>query len=81
MRELISTLKKTTTKNKKRAQARHELSNILPKFSHARKNPPPPQKPSVNINKYMNILRSELRTATDSYWDATTGLLCTTDRL
>ena len=36
--ELISTLKK------KKAQARNELSYILPKSSHARKQPPPPCK-------------------------------------
>ena len=35
LRELISTLKK------KKAQAGNELSNILPKPSHARKKPPP----------------------------------------
>ena len=35
VRELISTLKK-----KKKAQEGNEFSNILPKFSHARKKPP-----------------------------------------
>ena len=35
VRELISTIKK-------KAQAENELSNILPKSSHARKKPPPP---------------------------------------
>ena len=38
LRKLILTLKK-----KKKAQAWNELSNILPKFSHARKKPPPYQ--------------------------------------
>ena len=38
VRELISTL----GKRKKKAQAGNELSNILPKSSHARKKPPPP---------------------------------------
>ena len=37
VRELISTFKK-----KKKAQAGNELSNILPKLSHAKKIPPPP---------------------------------------
>ena len=40
LRVLISTLKKK--KKKKKAQAGTELSNILPKSSHARKKPPPP---------------------------------------
>ena len=44
LHELISTLKK----NKKQAQAGNEWSNILPKSSHARKKPPPPQIP-LNI--------------------------------
>ena len=39
LRELISTLKR---KEKKKAQAGNELSNILPKSSHTRKKPPPP---------------------------------------
>ena len=38
LRELISTLKK----KEKKAQVGNELSNILPKSSHARKKPPPP---------------------------------------
>ena len=38
LHELISTLKK----KKKKAQAGNELSNILPKSSHARKKPPTP---------------------------------------
>ena len=37
--ELISTFKK---QKKRGAQARNELTNILPKSSHARKKPPPP---------------------------------------
>ena len=38
VRELISTLKRKKKKKKKRKrQAGNELSNILPKFSHARK--------------------------------------------
>ena len=38
---LISTLKK----ERKKAQAGNDLSNILPKSSHMRKKPPPPPPP------------------------------------
>ena len=34
-------------KKKKKAQAGNELSNVLPKFSHARKKPPPLPQPSL----------------------------------
>ena len=39
-------LRALNLKKKKKAQAGNELSNILPKFSHARKKPPPPPPPS-----------------------------------
>ena len=42
MRELISTSKK-----KKKAQAGNEWSNVLPKFSQARKKPPPVVKTKI----------------------------------
>ena len=37
----ISLRKLISTKKKKKAQTGDELSNILPKFSHSRKKPPP----------------------------------------
>ena len=45
VRELIS------TKKKKNAQAGNEMSNILPKTSHARKKPSPPPPPLTDTNE------------------------------
>ena len=47
VRELISTSKK----KKKKAQAGNESSNILPKFSHERKQPKPPNGTFVSMER------------------------------